>query len=427
MNPESLDELVSPYGVVSAVSDARPSRICDRLYSCGAEVGTPGPANTRRRTGRLGGGGRSWADPRLARFVAIAEGAERYAMALAPHRREIVRATADELAGECLEPVRYPRCSARELATPGCPVRPFDPAAPIRWVTGLDLYSAAPVRVPAVMACRDLAPIDDAERFVHRLSTGHAVHTDPVEAVVRGALEVIERDAVAILWLQRLSLPTVASGELAESTRHLVDCCRRRFVDVRLLDATTDLGVPTVYCLLSAVHDPRLRNWTAASTGRTLSGAAAKALEEAVALTGLLSEGASPPGGPAGSVAVHDGARFMGAPERAGAFDFLLADAVAPPSPRRPELPADPDLALAALVERLAAAGARPVVVDRTTRELADVGLTAVHVVIPDLQPLSLHPLAQFTAHPRLSEAPARMGYRVLPEEELNPWPQPFA
>ncbi|MET7673054.1 YcaO-like family protein [Micromonospora luteifusca] len=427
MNPESLDELVSPYGVVSAVSDPRPSRICDRLYSCGVEVGTPGPAGTRRTTGRLGGGGRGWADPALARFVAIAEGAERYAMALGPDRRELVRATAHALAGECLEPFRYPRCSARELADPGCPVRPFDPAAAIRWVTGLDLISGAPVRVPAVMACRDLAPADDAERFVHRLSTGHAVHTDPVEAVVRGTFEVIERDAVAVLWLQRLALPAVPPAELVASTRHLIECCRRRFVTVRLFDATTDLGVPTVYCLLTAEHDLRLRHWTAASTGRDLPGAAAKALEEAVGLLGLLSEDTVVPGNPAEFSAVQDGARYMGAPERAAAFDFLLAGAAAAPPPRRPALPEDPDLALAALIERLAGAGTRPVVIDRTTRELADVGLTAVNVVIPDLQPLSLHPLAQFTAHPRLYDAPARMGYRVLPEEELNPWPQPFA
>ena len=67
------------------------------------------------------------------------------------------------------------------------------------------------------------------------------------------------------------------------------------------------------------------------------------------------------------------------------------------------------------------------VVVDRTSGDLAEAGLTCVSVVIPDLQPMSLRPLAQFKAHPRLYDAPARMGYPVRPEDELNPWPQPFA
>jgi ribosomal protein S12 methylthiotransferase accessory factor len=66
------------------------------------------------------------------------------------------------------------------------------------------------------------------------------------------------------------------------------------------------------------------------------------------------------------------------------------------------------------------------IAVDRTPRELADVGLTAVNVVIPDLQPMSLRPLAQYRAHPRLYEAPVLMGYSSRSEEELNPWPQPF-
>jgi ribosomal protein S12 methylthiotransferase accessory factor len=67
------------------------------------------------------------------------------------------------------------------------------------------------------------------------------------------------------------------------------------------------------------------------------------------------------------------------------------------------------------------------VVVDRTTDELRRAGLTAVAAIIPDLQPMTLHPLARYLGHPRLYSAPLAMGYRSLREEEINPWPQPFA
>lgn len=67
------------------------------------------------------------------------------------------------------------------------------------------------------------------------------------------------------------------------------------------------------------------------------------------------------------------------------------------------------------------------IAIERTTRELREVGLTSVNVVIPDLQPMSLAPFAQFKAHPRLYDAPSAMGYPVRSKEELNPWPQPFA
>jgi ribosomal protein S12 methylthiotransferase accessory factor len=119
---------------------------------------------------------------------------------------------------------------------------------------------------------------------------------------------------------------------------------------------------------------------------------------------------------------------MMALPEHADKFTFLTGDL----SDRRPStvgvtLPAEPRKAVRELVDRLAVAGMQAVVVDRTCRELRAAGLTAVSVIVPELQPMSLDPLAQFRGHPRLAEAPVRMGFAALPEEEQNPWPQPFA
>ncbi|WP_432040175.1 hypothetical protein [Streptomyces cucumeris] len=46
--------------------------------------------------------------------------------------------------------------------------------------------------------------------------------------------------------------------------------------------------------------------------------------------------------------------------------------------------------------------------------------------VVPDPQPMSIDPFAQFKGHRRLYEAPVRMGYRILPEDGLQPLPPPF-
>jgi ribosomal protein S12 methylthiotransferase accessory factor len=53
--------------------------------------------------------------------------------------------------------------------------------------------------------------------------------------------------------------------------------------------------------------------------------------------------------------------------------------------------------------------------------------MTVVRAVVPGLQPLTFHYRARFLGSPRLYEAPARMGYPVRAEAELNAWPQPFA
>jgi ribosomal protein S12 methylthiotransferase accessory factor len=116
----------------------------------------------------------------------------------------------------------------------------------------------------------------------------------------------------------------------------------------------------------------------------------------------------------------------MAAPSRLGAFDFLVNDAQKRRNPERLTLPESPSAMLAWLVGTLSRQGMSVIGVDRTTYELATAGLTAVSVVVPELQPMSLWPSAQYRGHHRLYSAPALMGYRSHPEEELSTWPIPF-
>ncbi|MBF8190693.1 YcaO-like family protein [Nonomuraea sp. K274] len=371
--------------------------------------------------------GLAWDDAAAARFIAIAEGAERYA-AWDIVGEERIWASAAELGDDCLEPARYPRCSDQELADPGCRVTRFDPDARIRWVRGTDLASGEDVWVPAAMACYHLSGTVPAERFVYRISTGYAVHTDPVEALVRGICEVAERDANAVLWLQRLSLPALDENLWSHRTRELIQWCAMRFLDVHLLDATTDIGVPTAYCVIAADHDRDVRRVVGAGAGRNLTAAAEKAIYEAHGVyQHVHSFGDEPPEEVASFKNIVDGARYMARPDRAAAFDFLLTGRRKPEGQALPSLPDAPAEALDRLVTTLTSAGMRPIAVNRTTQELHDVGLAAINIIIADMQPMSLDPLAQFKGHPRLYDAPRRMGYRVLEEKELNPWPQPFA
>ncbi|WP_084700775.1 YcaO-like family protein [Streptacidiphilus anmyonensis] len=426
---DSLDALVSPYGVVSGTWTGSGGPGARYPFVSGtASIGSGRPGvGSRQVADQVCSGGRSWDSPETARFISIAEGAERYA-GMDNLGEERIVASARDLAGECLEPDRYPRCSEAEYSRPGCPVRPFSMTAPIRWTRGLDLATGEPTWVPAIMACYGLRGQDPQDEFCMPISTGYAVHTDPVRAVLGGICEVIERDALSVTWLQQLSLPLVDPAVCSERTAELVEWNRRCFIRSFVFDATLDLGVPTAYVVLAADHDRRASRLVAAATGRTLEQAAESALADAMRLRGLFhDEHIVIPDALEKINALEDGARYMGCAERSAAFDFLIEGAQSRNSRTPVPLPEDPVQALDQLTQRLDGAGMRVVVVDRTTRELASVGLTAVCVVIPDLQPFSPHPLAQFTAHPRLYNVPERMGYPVRGEKELNPWPQPFA
>jgi ribosomal protein S12 methylthiotransferase accessory factor len=425
-----LDSLVSPYGPVAAVRRMswRPGVMPRELAVYTTSVGSGAPGMALRGSGVDGltvGAGRTLANDGLSRLIAIAEGAERYAAGDFLGERRLVSA-ASELDGPALDLDRVPRCSERELSVPGCPVGPLDPRAPIAWVEGFDLICGGPIWVPAVMACYRLVNTPPPQRFWHKISTGYAIHVDPVEALIGGICEIIERDLIAIMWLQRLSLPVVPSACLSDTARLLLDWSEEHFIDTYLFDGTTDIGVPTVYCLQVAAHDDRARQIVGAATTRSIGTAAEKALMEAISSRPNFHVDKRVKEDFSKFAQVDDGARYMARADMAHAFDFLLDGAATPFAPERTALPEDPKEALSQLLKTLRRKGMQAVVVDRTTRELNDAGLTAVNVVIPDLQPMTLSPLAQYRAHPRLYEAPVLMGYSSHSEEDLNPWPQPF-
>ena len=419
-----VENLVSPWGVVCGVYAAATFRGLAELAHFVADAGRVDPRTVDN--GTVHGSGHGLNGPERARLIAVAEAAERYAGGdiLAEPR---VWATAAQLSGRVIEPDRFPRCSAAEYADARCPLGPVDPVGSIRWVRGTELVSGEAIWVPAAMSCYSLRELGAAERFAPRISTGYAVHTDPVEAVLSGIFEVIERDAVSLLWQQMLPVPLVGPEVGSPMLDLVTRWAERHFIRPYLFDATTDLGVPTVYCVLVAEHSTVLRTVVSSAAARTLTRAAEKASLETVVVREFLAKASTPPPTAIDQVVSYgDGAQFMADAQRADAFGFLLSGVDRRPPVPRVELPDDGRSALTALADIFRKRDMPVAVVDRTPTELARVGLTAVSVSIPDLLPVSGSPFAQFRADPRLYEAPVRMGFPARGEKELNPWPPPF-
>jgi ribosomal protein S12 methylthiotransferase accessory factor len=421
-----FDELVSPYGLVSGLVAMPPLRGLPEA-SMQMAVLFRETTSSRGESEMRGGTGRSLDDPERARTIAIAEAAERYSGS-SVNIDQYIWATVDELPGRAIDLSRVPRCSAAEMARPECIVGPLDPTARMRWAPGTDLLTGEPIFVPAAMCTygiRDLAP---GERFWYKISTGYAVHTDPVQAVLGGLLEVIERDAIALTWLAQLPLPLLEPIELTEVSRRLLTWLERHHVTTHMFDATTELGVPIVYCVQTSPHSESARSLVGCSIGLTIEQAAEKALFELVGFRPSLESGPSEPVLD-GRWSVSDGARYMAVASRAEAFSFLLDDHPERPArgPIRLTFPDDGVEALDVLLDMAREHDLTVVAVDRTTDELRAVGLLAVCVVIPELQPMTLNPATQYRAHPRLRTGPVAMGYPERRDDELNPWPQPFA
>ncbi len=425
----SLTALSGLFGAVGTVHAVRTSgwlpRRCS-MYSAATGNLAAIRASFSAKVQMPYGTGRAYDDPAHARLVAISEAMERYC-ALVFDERRFVTASAKDLGEDALDLETLPRCSARELRHPGCPVLPADTTADLRWVTGIDLRTQRDVFLPAVTV--DLGfRRQRSEQFWLPISTGCATHVTLEAALINAIGEVIERDAIALTWLQKLPLPILGAGYLTGPARQMIDWCGDRGIKTFMFDATTDIGVPTIYCVQLADVGYRAAQVVGCATDLDIPAAVQRALLEAMGMRGHMHAEPLVPRRYGDYRAPSDGATAMGRRSRRAAFGFLFDDLASRPvtAPVPVSFASDAER-LAYLIRRLADKGMTVYAVDISTRELASIDHSAVRVVIPGLQPMSLRPLAQYRGHPRLYNAPAQMGMRALPENRLNPWPQPVS
>ncbi|WP_225850374.1 TOMM precursor leader peptide-binding protein [Streptomyces sp. HPF1205] len=250
-------------------------------------------------------------------------------------------------------------------------------------------------------------------------SNGSAAGTSFEDAALQGFLELVERDAVALWWYNRVSRPGVDLDAFGDP---YIDRMREVYAGLRremwALDLTSDFGIPVVGAFSRRVDKP----------AEDILIAFGAHLDPHIALTRALTEMnqfLSPVAGngPDGAVT------YAGAdPEQkawwtsatAANQPYLLPDRAAPASgPGRWPVLAGGDLADdLALAERLVAQrGMEMLVLDQTR---PDVGLPVAKVVVPGMR----HFWARF-APGRLYDVPVRLGWLERPtaEADLNPVP----
>ncbi|MYT15722.1 ribosomal protein S12 methylthiotransferase accessory factor [Streptomyces sp. SceaMP-e96] len=438
--PASLREmgkLVSPYGLVSRltwlpVTEGEPdfSVFTGSLGNPGATLAAQAEWTHNPSSGNFDGAGGAL-DRETAAHLATAESLERYS-SCAWSPQDMIWATAAELGTDAIPPWEWPNLSPDELADPRCGLVSTDPRVPLRWVEGWSFARGRKVYVPAVQVYLKCSPESAAERHVHPVSTGCATHADPLAAITNGLLEVVERDSIALTWLQQLRLPRLefSPHELPPEYRAYVERAVSENIRTLLFDATTDLGVPVIYGVQLADHDRDLAQLIVATCDTDPGKAVAKLYREAASLRIALRSMAgrhTRPENPEDTLSVIGGALLAGPLDQRHQFDFLLEGNRPVHALSDLPRPAAGAESLPWLLERMAKAGCEVVVVDLTTDEARQVGATVVRVMVPQLMPLSFAHRARYLAHPRLYEAPHAMGHSVHDEAGINPCPQPFA
>lgn len=367
-----------------------------------------------------------------ARAKAYCEALERYCtVSFNPH--EIIVASRDELGAEAVDMTLFARASAEEYRHPRNFTVPPSNSERMRWVHGYSLVSAEPRLVPMAAVYLSTPFQYPGEAFTLPITTGCALAASYEQAIISGICEVIERDALMLTWLQQLPLPRIdLSAGTNPALQQRLERVEQAGMEQYFFDATSDLGVSTVYALQIARRSP-LAALVMAATRLDPVQALVKVVDEAsssrLALEQLLRQPAHfDPADYRSFTSLTAGAVYYGDPAKLPVFDFLLQHN------RRHALAGMPNLATgdpSTELEQLLAIFRRQelelLVVDITVPQLREAGLYAVKVIAPQLLPLAINYNMRYTATPRLYEAPGRMGYAVRSQAALNPLPQPFA
>ena len=114
---------------------------------------------------------------------------------------------------------------------------------PIHWTHGWSLLSGDKIYLPFNF-CYANTPFED--RFTNFFHNGGSAGNCLEEAVLQGMFELIERDAVAIWWYNRLECPRVDYSCVSEKLLKQIEQQLLPEYDVWVLDLTQDIQVPVM-------------------------------------------------------------------------------------------------------------------------------------------------------------------------------------
>ena len=406
---------VSPLtGVVKKLERIKADLPMNTNYFAEHNFSAPAHSLDQLRSGLTGGSFGKGSTAEQAEASALMEAIERYSGIFQGDEIRSTRRFTDFAPGEAMLPNDVQLFSERQFASrPNHqhdhqsdnqhPVPdPVDPSEKIEWSPAWSLRDRRFKYFPTGL-------LYFFYRNAHTDSNGCAAGNTRVEAIVQGFLELVERDAYAIWWYNRLRRGAL---DLSQFDDAYVRDLQTQFADagrkVWVLDITSDLGIPTYVAIMHWVKDGQenIEFGSGAHFDRRI--ALLRALTE---LSQFLAIGMM--GGGRGEKPTLDGVT----PLRLDDYPFLLPD-------ENPILPPAADLKLHdntrdqvnACVEITSRAGYDFLVVDQTR---PDVGVPVVRVLVPGLR----HFYKRFGPG-RLYDVPVKLGLldRPLPEEELTPF-----
>lgn len=232
----SMEDAIGIYGILKSVNK-RTDDFCIPLYH--SEVIT-----LNSQTTYCSGVDN---DQHLARLKAIAEGLERYAN-MTYLLRDMLYGTSRHIAektGTCVEIQDLDLYSEEQYQEEKFPhVRPELDLA-LWWCSVENLHTGAVTYYPS-----EFVYLDFPYKLHYPLSTGTACHSVLEKAMVSAVLEVVERDAMMLMWKRRMEVPAIRKSTIHDSDiRHILNQFENKDYLVDVFDITMEHGIPSVFVM----------------------------------------------------------------------------------------------------------------------------------------------------------------------------------
>jgi ribosomal protein S12 methylthiotransferase accessory factor len=365
---------------------------------------------------------------------AIGEALERYcASQFGPN--SFMRATAAGLGDQAIQPEEFVLYSARQYKDDTFRYQRPDAHQTIAWTQARELSEGRPVWVPASLVYLSYAGERGAELFTPPTSNGLAAGKDIASAVLGSLLELIERDAFLIVWMNRLPVPRVDCSAIGGVARRIQSHYAHFGIEALVFDITTDIGVPAMMAI--AVDKSGSGPAAVVGLGCHLDPAVAvkKALEVCqVRPSEALKFVKEPPQQRLHEYrdirTLEDHAGFAAIPANLSEFGFLLDHTrIARLQDLENQSTGNAGQDLSRCVALLRGAGSRVAYVELTSPDVEPFGFRVVRGIATGLQPMHFGFGEERLGGKRLFEAPVRMGYAASArsEADLNPCPHPLA
>ena len=316
-----------------------------------------------------------------------------------------------------------------QYAAPGFPYERVTPHTRIRWIRGQTMVGME-VWIPASCVFVPYLFESGVEPFTHMpISTGLAAGPSLESCIDKGVCEIIERDALMIIWYARIAVPRIdplSCYGISPEIDALLGSIRTVGTSWLINCLTVDVDIPVVSAALVDEGSTPLTSFGIAAN-MDPTRALQNALEEAV-MTRLLVNRSSE---------LLD-SQARGDQECRTLRDHLLAHAGSEGLIRRMQfLTSDGpwvefknvgwsfDSTITAH-QKCREAGFEPVWTDITTPDVSELGFKVVRTIMAGMQPLDNDHRYRHLGGARLLGVPQKLGYELRSIEQLNQDPHPF-